>query len=122
MRGVISVLLSIGVRSLELLRDGIRALVYPAGHSLVSQEANHRVSSSLIARENGDGRNADRRLANRCVHATSQGDHAQKSASGVILAHSCKSLATKIAASDRGSLRGLTQFPRVTSLASVEPA
>jgi hypothetical protein len=67
-----------------------------------------------------DNRPPHRSKPLRSCHIT--GDPTQKSASRVILAGRAKSLGKKIAVSDRGSLRGLTQFRRLARLASVEPA
>jgi hypothetical protein len=71
-------------------------------------------------RTNEDGRNADRSLANRCVNAASRVTSLGPACRHPFLRE--PSWWRQIAVSDRGSLRGLTQFARSTSVALFEPA
>ena len=68
-----------------------------------------------------DGRNADRRFSKPLLSRHPQVT-TRRNRRAVSPFPSCKSQAKKNAVSDRGTLGGLTQFSRLASLASVEPA
>lgn len=73
-------------------------------------------SMSLAGSRSTSGRGGPRRAPRHAARGTTRGNPA----SGV--GSCCKRPSKEIAASDRGLLRGLRQFPRVPRLASVELA